>query len=215
MNTREAAQRYIDAGLRPIPVWPPSAGCRCSRGATPATRILAACTGQCLGKVPKDPEWKDRRPFSAHEFEPGDNLALAMGLMPDGRWLVALDTDGELPLERLLGPLPETMRTRSGRGEHRIYQVPAAAPLGNWVDALATRDKERGYKPGFSGALDLRYARGAVVAAPSLHRSGRVYETSDAPIAPLPGQAMAALLNERRRRGLPVEAYWRREGRRP
>lgn len=204
MNTH--AQRYIDAGLRPIPVWPPSAGCRCER-AHPLN------PEQCYGKVPRDRSWADRGPFTVAEFEPTDNVALAMGEQPDGRWLVAIDVDGDA---RLPAPLPASILTVSGRGRHYIYSVPPFTPLGNYVDAFSARDKTTGYKPGHSGAIDLRYARGAVVAGPSLHRSGARYVTTLAPVAPLPAEWLRAIYAARRARGLPVEARWTRaEGKRP
>lgn len=207
MSTRHAASVYIDQGFRPIPVWNPSAGCRCEKhGALEPT--------QCYGKVPKDPNWKDRHPFAAREFADDDNVALAMGPQADGRWLVALDADGEFGFERFLGPLPMTLTTRSGRGEHRIFQVNPREALGNFVDVFSTRSKTSGYKPGFSGALDLRYARGAVVAPPSVHRSGVRYETNDEPIVQLPWQALRRILQERERRGLKNERRWERGGKR-
>lgn len=207
MSARHAAQVYIDGGFRPIPVWNPRAGCKCEKHG-------ALAPDQCHGKVPKDPNWKDRTYFAANEFADDDNVALAMGQQPDGRWLVALDADGEFPFERFLGPLPMTLTTRSGRGEHRIFQVEPRAALGNFVDVFATRSKVSGYRPGLAGALDLRYARGAVVAPPSLHRSGVRYESNDEPIAQLPWQAMRRILSERERRGLKNELRWERGGKR-
>lgn len=206
MNVRDAVKAYLAQGLRPIPVYPPSAGCRCER-AHPDNPT------QCLGKVPRDRSWADRlAPFAPEDFAPDDNVALAMGRQPDGRWLVGIDYDGAPTVP--WGELPLTLTTTSGRGKHLIYRAPDAAPLGNWVDVLGARDKATGYKPGHAGAVDLRYARGAVVAAPSLHRSGVRYTSNGAPIAPLPSRVAVLIYAERRRRGLPVLARWQRESKR-
>src|SRR4030095_4339877 len=100
------------------------------------------------------------------------------------------------------------MTTVSGRGNHYIFLSLANAPLGNWFDALGARDKHTGYKPGHNGAGDLRYGRGAVVAAPLIHRSGRRYGTYPAPIAPLPGAVVRHIFAARRARGLPIAHTW-------
>lgn len=205
-DTRIAVKRYLDLGLRPIPVWPPSAGCRCERPHPTNPE-------QCHGKVPRARDWADRlAPYAQADFAPDDNVALAMGRQPDGRWLVGIDYDGTPTVP--WGELPPTLTTTSGRGKHYIYQAPSGAPLGNWIDVLGARDKTMGYRPGHAGAVDLRYARGAVVAAPSLHRSGVRYTSNGAPIAPLPDRVALAVYSERRKRGLPVLAQWRREGKR-
>jgi hypothetical protein len=113
-----------------------------------------------------------------------------IGLRCDG--LVAFDLDGPQgrrslqELEWELGELPETRGQCSGRGQHRFYRVPPEALVGNSTHAL-------GNPPG----LDLRGGnRGYVVAAPSLHSSGRAYRWLDpeAPIAPLPQAWLERLL---------------------
>jgi hypothetical protein len=198
MTPREAAQRYVDAGLRPIPVWPPSAGCRCERKHPERP-------DQCWGKLPRDTKWADRPLFRAEEFDPTDNIALAMGKQPDGRWLLAIDVDGVVKLDRL--ELPPTLTTTTGRGSHRIYQVRPDAPFGNVVDVFGARDKSTGYKPGHTGAVDLRYARGAVVAAPSKHRLGATYRSNDAPIAWLPPRASVLILAAWHRKNPAIKRY--------
>jgi hypothetical protein len=164
--------------------------------------------------VPKDDEWANRPfPYSVADFDPDDNVALAMGRQWDGRWLVAIDYDGTPTVP--WGELPDTLTTTTGRGKHFLFQVPASEPLGNWIDVLSARDKSLGYKPGHSGAVDVRYARGAVVAPPSLHRSGARYADNGLPIAPLPDRVATVIYHERRRRGLPVEGRWNRGDKRP
>jgi hypothetical protein len=113
-----------------------------------------------------------------------------VGMRTDG--LVAFDLDGPAgrrSLEQLewdLGALPETRGQRSGRGEHRFYATPPEVLIGNSTHTL-------GDPPG----LHLRAGdRGYVVAAPSLHASGRRYRWLDpeAPIAPLPEAWLERLL---------------------
>lgn len=151
--------------------------------------------------------WKDGTEFHAIDFALHDNVGLAMG--PWGGsddWLVALDIDGELDLEQYGWSLPPTLTQKSPRGRHLVYSVPAYTPLGNWVDVLQT-------KPG--AALDLRYARGRIVAAPSQNAFGSYDWVDFREPAPLPQAAIDAILNRRVERGLPVQWEWHRNGKRP
>lgn len=200
---------YIARGLRPIPVWGPHEGCKCERK-HPKNPT------QCFGKVPKDRSWADRGPYHAGDFAPADNVAIALGRQPSGDWLLGIDIDGEFPLETFLGVLPLTMTTRSGRGRHLIYRVRPEADFGNWIDLFGSRDADVGYKRGYAGAVDLRYARGALVAAPSRHRSGAVYATSGE-INDLPAHASLAIYLRRKRLGKPPERRWHgfAEGKQP
>jgi hypothetical protein len=113
-----------------------------------------------------------------------------IGMRTDG--LVAFDLDGAdgrrslAELEWDLGELPESRGQTSGRGEHRFYRLPVETVVGNSTHPL-------GDPPG----LHLRAGdRGYVVAAPSLHASGRRYHWIDpeAPIAPLPEAWLERLL---------------------
>jgi hypothetical protein len=154
--------------------------------------------------------WKDGYLFTPRDFGPDDNIALAMGPQTDGNgsWLVCLDADAPdsdvgFDFEHHLGPLPPTMTAKSPRGEHRFFRVEPFAPLGNWVDCFKTKDST-------GTALDLRYARGRVVVAPSLNAFGRYVWTDVRSAADLPATALDAILDERRRRGLPVLDRWER-----
>lgn len=205
-----AVAAYIARGLRPIPVWGPQEGCRCERK-HPKNPT------QCFGKVPKDRSWADRGPYHAGDFAPADNVALALGRQPSGDWLLGIDIDGEFDLTPHLGELPLTMTTRSGRGRHLIYRVRPEADFGNWIDLFGSRSEVSGYRPGFAGAVDLRYARGALVVAPSRHRTGVAYTTSPDPIADLPAHASLAIYLRRKRLGKPPERRWHgfAEGKQP
>jgi hypothetical protein len=183
-----AVREYLDLGLRPIPVYGVRQGqCWCGQ----------AHKDRGEGKHPKDAKWADRvTRYTAEDFIPGDNVALAMGKQPDGRWLVGLDYDfgngrdvrlSHLPPVLSLAYLPATMTTRTPHGRHLIFEVPADTYLSNWVDVLHTK-REQGY------ALDVKYARGALVSGPSGHRDGKHYETGPGEIAKLPMHTLSFLL---------------------
>ncbi len=110
-----------------------------------------------------------------------------VGMRTDG--LLVFDVDGPAgrrsleELQTQLGELPPSRTQRSGRGGrgkglHLLYAVPDDAPVGNSTGALGSPD-----------GLDLRAGpKGYIVAAPSLHSSGRRYRwlEPEAPIVPLP-----------------------------
>jgi hypothetical protein len=124
-----------------------------------------------IGKHPIDNDWAGsattdeatvRRRWQVY---PGASIGI-----PTGRRFrrVALDADGAVgvatlrQLEQKLGPLPTTVTalTPSG-GEHRIF-VNDDVEIPNSVQKLGEK-------------LDVRGEGGQIVAAPSLHRSGRRY----------------------------------------
>jgi hypothetical protein len=177
----EAALELAGAGHPVLPLHTPTAhGCSC---------------GSSCGRPGKHPRGlyglksatTDLARVEAWWFgQPQANI----GLRCDG--LVAFDLDGPQgrrslqELEWELGELPETRGQQSGRGQHRFFRVPPEALVGNSTHTL-------GNPPG----LDLRGGdRGYVVAAPSLHSSGRAYVwiDPDAPIAPLPQAWLERLL---------------------
>jgi len=166
-SIREAARFYLDNNFRPIPVYGPQMGCKCQNP--------EGCSDQCLGKVPIDRDWMDKDLYSPWDFPDGCNLALAMGKQQNGKWLLGVDFDGDINVSDMLF-LPPTLTVRSGRGYHMIYEVRPDCALGNWVDVLGTRDKKTGYKGDVNGAIDFRYCRGALLAPPSTHKSGKKYE---------------------------------------
>jgi hypothetical protein len=149
----------------------------------------------------------DRPLFQPHEFPPGCNVALAMGRQPNGDWLLGIDIDGTVDVQRYFGcELPPTLETTSGRGRHYIYRVRKEADYGNWIDLFSTRC-ETGYKPSCAGSVDLRYARGALVVAPSRHRSGAHYKTAGE-VTDLPTRASLTIYTARLRAGKRPDARW-------
>lgn len=112
---------------------------------------------------------------------PGCNWGVATG--PQSAVFI-LDVDGEAgrsslsSLERIYGPLPFTLTSRSGRsdgGEHRWFRYPADREIRNSAGTLG-----RG--------LDIRGAGGYVVAPPSTHETGSAYRWVDlrAPVEDAP-----------------------------
>lgn len=98
------------------------------------------------------------------------NVGLRMGPQPGGFTLVTIDVDGErellAPLEREHGALPPTLTASSGKGLHLIFKL---------ADGVAAPKNRVRLAPG----VDVRSERGQIVAAPSTHRSGRVYQWLD------------------------------------
>lgn len=167
----EWVSRYIDSGLRPIPIYHPIEGCRCLYKEKEEN-----CGDQCLGKVPLHRDWANRD-FNVDDFKDPCNVGLAMGKQPNGTWLLAVDIDGFLPWW-WFDALPKTLEARTGRGIHYIFSVKENSPFGNWTDVFHTRSKLTGYRLDHKGAVDIKYSRGALIAAPSLHKYGRLYHWS-------------------------------------
>lgn len=194
-----AVARYIGMGLRPVPLYGVDQhGCMCRS---------PGCKERDWGKHTEanvEDAWKRGDRFDLMDFRPGDNVALAMGPWDGGDdWLVCLDADEPFSPRHNMGPLPKTLEAKSPRGQHLIYRVPAFTPLGNWVDALGT--KADGH-----GALDIRYARGRIVVAPSRNAFGAYEWTNFVTPVPLPEHVIDVILDHRRARGLPVQSTWDR-----
>ncbi len=168
VDIKEAAQFYMDQGFRIVPLHPLSKGC------IHEDKKRLTCAGKCIGKEEKIEEWPDAT-ITLDSFEDGDNLALVMGKQLDGRWFLGIDIDDKLDLDKFI-ELPETLECSTAKGRHLIYEVEADSGLGNWNDIFHTRINKRNYKPGWSGAVDLKYCRGALVSPPSISSSGFQYE---------------------------------------
>lgn len=203
-TVEEAAKGYCARGFRIVPLFgiSPTGGCMCGSN---------LCKERDWGKhepPETDGKWKDGFLFKPDAFASAcPNIAIAMGPWKDGRWLVALDLDGTNEVAEFFPAMPPTLTQKSPRGRHLIYTVPEFTPLGNYVDVFKTR------RGGYS--LDLRYARGRLVVAPSKGASGD-YEWIDwrAPVA-LPNHALAAILAQRRSQKLPVASRWDRGAKEP
>lgn len=124
---------------------------------------------------------------------PDANVAIVTGA---GSGLVVLDVDGYhggddtlAALEAEHGPLPATLQViTGGDGMHLLFVHPGE-------EIRNTAGKKLGQ------GLDVRGDGGYVVAAPSLHLSGRRYEWVDAETSPAP---MPAWMLERLRKPAPV-----------
>jgi putative DNA primase/helicase len=114
------------------------------------------------------------------------NVAIATGA-----GLVVLDVDGDdgraslLALEELHGALPQTLRAATGgNGEHLFFVVPAGVEIRNSASKLGK-------------GLDVRGDGGYVIAAPSVHESGRLYTwTHEDDPAPLPSWLLERLVKK-------------------
>ncbi len=204
---RAAVQAYTERGFRCVPLYgvTDEGVCRCGN---------PGCKERDAGKhepPETDGQWKDGRSFGPDDFRPTDNVAIALGPWTsrggDHSWLVCLDMDGTDTPSTFFPGLPPTLTQKSPRGLHLFFRVPEFEPLGNWVDVYATRNA------GFQ--LDLRYARGRIVVAPSKGATG-AYEWLDwrAPV-PLPSSALSAIYGQRHTRGLPVLDRWERGSKAP
>ena len=164
---KKAVEFYTQNGYRVMPLHGPAAKCQHK-----PIKPELDCHGQCWGKVPMIEHWPEKD-FTPDDFPEGCNMAMIMGKQHDNRWLVGLDIDGELDLSPFL-QLPPTLECVTARGRHLVFEVHPDAALGNWNDVLLTRS-DTGYRSGFNGALDLKYARGAMTSPPSLDRNGNQY----------------------------------------
>jgi Bifunctional DNA primase/polymerase, N-terminal len=204
-TVQEAAAAYIKRGFRVVPLYgldPIAGGCLCGSN---------LCKERDWGKhepPETDGQWKEGRIFTVDDFKGVlPNIAIAMGPWRAGRWLVALDLDGTDNVAEFFPSMPPTLTQRSPRGTHLIYTVPEFTPLGNYVDVFKTK------RAGFS--LDLRYARGRLVVAPSKGAAGDYAWVDWRAPAPLPNHALAAILAQRRSQKLPVAARWDRGAKEP
>lgn len=97
---------------------------------------------------------------------PDANIGVRTG-PESGVWVLDVDGDeGQTSLEALErehGPLPKTWGVKTGRGEHIYFAWPADGTIQNSIGKLG-----RG--------LDIRATGGYVIAPPSQHASGAVYQ---------------------------------------
>lgn len=194
-TAREAAEFYLELGLRVIPIHGIHEDNSCRCGGT-------TCNAGKHEKAELDGIWKNGHAFGPDDFEPGDNIAIALG--PWGGsddWLCCLDIDGPRGVDYWLPGLPDTLMQKSPRGAHYFFQVPAFAPLGNWVRCLGEKHQ---------AGVDLWYARGKINVAPSRSAFGAYEWGPFREPAELPASVIETILERRRERGLPVLATWDR-----
>lgn len=135
---------------------------------------------------------------------PDANIAIVTGALSR---LAVLDVDPRhggddslMELEKMHGPLPETVESITGGGGRHIYFAHPGETIHNRV----------GLAPG----IDFRGDGGLVIAPPSLHPSGRRYawevshHPDDLDPAPLPAWLLALLEEGGGHPGHPA-AYWR------
>jgi hypothetical protein len=175
MKARDAALAYASRGWAVLPCHEPArrGGCSCGRAdcASPAKHPR---TRRGLNDASNDPEtvmaWWQRWPSA--------NVALRTGAASG---LVVIDVDpahgGDASLARLVadhGPLPATLTVATGSGGRHYYFAHPGHPVRNSASVLG---------PG----LDVRGDGGYVVAPPSRHMSGGVYQwANETGLAALP-----------------------------
>ena len=173
----EAALAYVARGWRVFPLHDVTAG-RCSCG--------QAC-GADAGKHPRTKHgWQDGSLDQVRVLNwwirwPTANIGIVTG---EASGLVVLDVDldkgGYSAFLRLLDELGRPtllslVQGTGGGGFHVVYRHPGHR-VGNSAKGLRDR---------FGPGLDVRGDGGYIVAAPSLHRSGRRYAWQSDPAAPL------------------------------
>jgi hypothetical protein len=189
MSCLTEALRYAERGWCVIPLHTPDgAGCSCGRpdcssvGKHPRTKDgLVSATADAV----KIQEWFERWPKA--------NVGIRTG---ERSGIVVLDVDGDdgkaslQALQATHGAIPATLRTLTGRasgdgkpkGCHYFFKMPEGVQLRNTASVLGL-------------GLDIRGEGGYVVAAPSKHHSGLLYQwlKKDAPLADVPDWMLTAL----------------------
>ncbi|MCL4850046.1 MAG: bifunctional DNA primase/polymerase, partial [Bryobacteraceae bacterium] len=190
-----AALQYAKRGFHVIPLHGIRDGkCTCQSWRDSGRK------GPCAtpGKHPRFRNWPERATTDAAEIErwfirdfAAANVGIATGAASG---LFVLDVDpkngGEESLDSLVakhGRLPDTLQAITGSGGRHYYFQHPQKPVPNEVSI------QRG--------LDIRGDGGQVVAAPSMHISGRGYEWDgidgfNAPILPAPGWLLALVFRK-------------------
>lgn len=162
-DKRDALRIYARLGLHPHVLHGvrPDGSCTCRRGTD--------CPPKHRGKHPICADWQS----AAFDLDAADkllldeplrNLGIRTGRQRDGRFLIVVDVDGARdllgPLETQHGEFPLTLTARTGSGGLHLFYW-SSVEMGNRV-AVVPR-------------VDVRGRGGQVVAAPSIHYSGRRY----------------------------------------
>ena len=185
----EAASSYTELGWAVLPLHGISTEgtCTCSRGADCHSPGKHPRTPNGIHDASHDPDTL-KRWFSPSA---GTNVAIATGAVSN---LIVIDidmhddgegkpVDGEVSLQALieeLGPLPPTVEAQTGGGgKHLLFRHPGTV----------VRNSSSKLGPG----LDVKADGGCIVAAPSRHREGILYQWE---ASSLPGETEVAQLPE-------------------
>ena len=197
---REAAHRYLEDGLLPVPAWAArqDGGCCCPRGAgcgRPGKHPRSVRSGP----GPRDYSWK---PLTCRTHAEIDQRFADDGPYAAGNLMVAIpeqmmavdvdDDDGGRAavagLAEVLGDLPPTLSHRTPHGEHLIYRTPPGWKGRAWVG----KDPANPLPPG----IDLRMPGQILMAAPSevpgADRPARYGPLTGDHVAALPGSYLTA-----------------------
>ena len=160
LSPYQAAKKYAARGWRVIPLHSADQG-RCSCGETDCRHVA---------KHPRIMAWPQAATTNDGMIEtwesqwPDANIGIVTG---SSSGLLVVDVDGEAgarsmqQLEEKFGPMPPTVTVRTGRGHHYYFAAPQCSV---------------GSKAAVFRGIDIRANGGMVVAPPSVHASGTVYE---------------------------------------
>jgi hypothetical protein len=203
MTCLDAALEYIKRGFRVFPVHGILSGkCTCQTWRDQQAREKNEPTSPCPtpGKHPRFANWQGEATIDPEKIRKwftgklrGSNVGIATGATSG---IFVLDVDlksgGEESLASLIdkhGRLPNTLQAVTGSGGHHYYFTHPGVTVKNGV----------AIRPG----IDIRGDGGLVVAAPSMHMSGRQYDwdgmdSFDASIMPAPDWLFSLMTEQRR-----------------
>lgn len=187
----DAARAWAAAGFYPLALHGLDGTGACSCG-----RPERHPGGRGAGKHPVARDWQatalDLKDLERELRRGPRNVGLRTGIQQDGRWLIAIDIDGEEGLASMTelvvahGTLPDTLMQRTGGGGVHLLFEWGSDPFTVWraksagIGARALRGELARRCPTTSASklankVDIRGRGGQVVAAPSLHHSGSRY----------------------------------------
>lgn len=168
---RLAAMTYIESGWKPLPLCNPTLDGRCGCGGRHSSREVGKAPVTGRGWQHIEVSEKQAQVWWG-QLHVGANVGLL--LAPSN--LMVVDLDGpEAVAEALRLGLPDTLRAKTRKGWHYYYKRPA--------ECAVRRATQRGESEG----IDV-LTNGYVVAAPSRHATGAIYEWDGAfcPVLPEP-----------------------------
>lgn len=183
LDHREAALSYASDGLRVGPLHKPHAGgCSCgdpeckSVGKHPLAAAIPHGKDDFTTDTKQIDRWFTRYPMANIGISPAEGMVVVdVDIRNDGHRTL-------LNLVKVNAPLPETLVAQTGSGGFHYWFTAPKVTVG-WIG------------PG----LDVKTSRGYLVAPPSVHESGGMYQwLTDAPIAPAPVWLRKLLAPERK-----------------